>query len=115
MHRERLTELRDLLHTIPEEKFNIGTWMSPCGTAGCALGWAAVHPPFVEQGLHLKSGLFPRFTDSGYRDYEAGAEFFGLPYGESVRLFHPHHYDAPSSGVTPRMVADRVQEMLDAS
>lgn len=137
MNRERLTELHKLLLSIPEGKFNINFWargkdgqgsftkeeaeafsLEDCSTAACALGWAASHPPFMEQGLSLVTlhederaySLCPGFE--GVDCYEAGAEFFGISYRQSEILFDPLEYELGAE-VSPTEVAERVWELLE--
>lgn len=92
----------------------------------CALGSAALHKPFVGEGLRMgllrhhqriiegQCTIFPSINGSEFGDeYTAGAEFFGIPVVESTYLFNPAYYDSPSLKITPRMVAKRVKEILE--
>lgn len=76
-------------------KFSIHHWH--CGTSACALGSAALYPPFVRQGLKLNANrTFPVLVgednQSGWCGYEAGSVFFDLTEDESYFLFHPGVY-----------------------
>ena len=80
---------------------------SECGTIACALGYASMHPPFQEQGLHMhwtrwdavsqgvvRDQLSHGFVHYGDQDnaktsLEAGMYFFGLNVIEAAQLFDP--------------------------
>lgn len=87
-----------------------------CGTASCALGWAARDPVTIAQGLTLepctktKDILVPTFERrTGYR---AAEEFYELSY-EAVRfLFSPDEYEVDDEETTPQAVANRVRYIL---
>ncbi len=81
MNEARLLRLAELLETVPEEKFDLGSWRdckiekrpevfalglgelkvtitvtddklrNECGYTGCAIGWATAAPEFQEEGL----------------------------------------------------------------
>lgn len=60
----------------------------PCGTAGCAAGFAGLHPPFVDAGLNL--GL--HLEDDSPSNNEIAirlAVFFGLPKELVFRIVAP--------------------------
>ena len=78
-----------------------------CGTASCALGWAARDPDFNKQGLHFFD-LSTRYDDCV--GYNAGREFFGLTWDEAYELFDP---DAYPSDVTVNDVIDRVMDVIE--
>lgn len=56
-----------------------------CGTAACALGWAAAYPEFKEAGLSTDQDGWPKFD--GQSGPAAGSQFFGIGYGEATSLF----------------------------
>lgn len=93
----RLKELHSMLVThqevLPGVKFNLNYWQSACGTAACALGSAAIHKPFVEEGLELAGGIFGKSpwyqNNSGFA---AGKKFFGISGQEAYFLFAPSQY-----------------------
>jgi hypothetical protein len=71
MNRERLILLMDVLNNVPADHFNMNTWgmHTVCGTAACALGWAALDPRMNEQGLVM---FF--VVPGGYRRYTPSAD-----------------------------------------
>lgn len=117
------TRVKRWLRIVPKApQFNMSLWGAitterdsaqaalkhSCGTAVCALGYAAIRPEFRALGLQMeftKGGQVkehgvmhdyysgrPVFTGSGSYDFEAGAALFGLKTGESWRLFDPASY-----------------------
>lgn len=88
---DRIREFDRLLNSLDPDKFDMSYWH--CGTSACALGHACMHPPFMEQGLHLNFKVhypYPVFEE--FFGHKAGAEFFGL-YEEDARyLFNPEKY-----------------------
>jgi hypothetical protein len=108
-HKKRLAKLAKVLLRVPREKFCMSVWYGyttelgtprsltpsdspkafPCGTAGCALGWACIVPSFYKAGLRLVEGL-PDYK--GYSTYEAAGFFFGLSEGEAKFLFHSSNH-----------------------
>lgn len=130
----RLRNLRELLLNIKEELpelgvFDMGTFyipknnarffpsrphrLHPCGSAACALGAAALHPRFKRQGLKLGGkggkGYFgePVPTYNGEKGFRAGAEFFGLQYGDAEDLFTEGRNNR-----TPKQVAANILRMM---
>lgn len=120
MNRERLEKLVDLLLTIRREEFNIYTWY--CGTAACALGWAAKDPQFNREGLYLCSLSLTRAEgqiDSigplcpvykGAFGFGAAEKFFEISADTARHLFDGSHYD---DDPTPCDVALRVVNLLE--
>ncbi|PHS61030.1 MAG: hypothetical protein COB09_18965 [Thalassobium sp.] len=137
---ERLTMLADMLDRHDElfkVVFDIRQWGSEaihyetkqhepelCGSAACALGSAAMYPPFMKQGLRLRydsTGFMVRkdsnvlkedvtpFYD-GHADFMAGSWFFGITGGESCELFDGDEYGYTK--VTAAMVAERVRKLI---
>ena len=110
--KRKLDTLIELLQQEDAQKtLNMGVWYRmaeegrdsrqsfECGYAACALGQAALHPPFVAQGLGIKmmgqSGHIyyqPDATDCKCYHTVAGAEFFGLNLREAQFLFNPEEY-----------------------
>lgn len=131
-HVERLRTLYSILPGIPEASFDITTWgrglfeESECGTAACALGWAAVHPEFNACGLELDRdacGTAPKHA--GFLGYSAGEKFFGITIQESEFLFsycggwHPYKMGSRYIACTslpfrerPIEVMSRIREVL---
>jgi len=94
---DRLTELRSFFVTVPDEKLEMRCWRMGfnldtgefCMTAGCLLGWAATHLPFVHQGLMFVKG---NPTYNGLLSDAAFVAFFGVDYEEAHMLIYPHQY-----------------------
>lgn len=93
-----------------------------CGTVGCALGIAMLDPEFVSQGLRIAEfenhpeGSHPTFKNEEGVLYGAGAvaAFFGMPFDEARATFYLcSTYNMPTpTGVTAKMVADRLEKLL---
>jgi hypothetical protein len=89
-----------------------------CGFAACAMGWAALHPPFKEAGLELSLTI----DDDGFQStgisydgnygYLAAASFFDIPHVDAEYLFSPQAYGLVGRDITPAMVAQRITELL---
>lgn len=127
MNRERLTILAKFLATIPDERFDLGTWAGndhiawggdkdlSCGTTACAMGWATTIPEFRELGLHLeKPSSFVRngFAQLRFGDevaFMAAGAFMDLNTRETDYLFDPDSYD---DGATPAEVVERINQFL---
>lgn len=78
-----------------------------CGTVACALGSAALYPPFMKEGLGIAKTSYratPVYNDK--TGFDAGAEFFGIDLRESTYLFAPSRYkkDEPNSKDVARRV-----------
>lgn len=114
-----------------------------CKTAGCALGWAASDPKFRKKGLTLRSpdisrgnvpplgdiieangqnlplnisdyhSFEPVDTNTDASEYSAAVSFFGLSIYQSKYLFSPSLYPCEGSKITPEMVIERIQNLLD--
>ena len=112
MNIPRLKHLITILKNVPPENFDIKNWT--CGTAACALGWAARDPEFNKQGLCMvtESGAtYPGFD--GEVGFTAGALFFDLPRSQSGRLFDGWNYPKMSlKDVTAQHVIERIKELL---
>lgn len=116
MNTERLIELHRMLSEVPEEYFDMGIFGTrdfqnlECGSAACALGWAAVHPPFVEQGLRYIDEV-PVYGD--FRNYYAGGVFFGLTRQQCMDLFNPSRYDVEDEEtIKPTDVMARIRDLI---
>ena len=136
---DRLRELEQLLRKVKPKQFNMCRWghslsdndvlgeedyKNPkCHTSGCAFGTAAVHKPFVEQGLSLvRDGGAGSECTSYHVEYKneresfgAAMKFFGLTRVEAHYLFDPNYYSSVGGqyGIKPKQVADRIEWMLD--
>lgn len=117
--RQRLARLASFLYCVPREKFNMKQWATmdfdirnqSCGTAACAVGWAAtifkaeqfVLVPSVISGL-------PRTEYKGKQNWEAVAEFFSMKRARAIALFGIEN-DA-NLDLGPRQVAKRIKQYL---
>jgi hypothetical protein len=97
-------------------------WGTDCGTVACAMGWAAMYPPFVELGFQVSRGESGNllggieFWDGriGRKRYgnEAVEEFFRLKGREGLWLFHGLSYSEDEI-VDLAEVRERVREFLE--
>ncbi len=104
----RLTELRDLLLTVPAKQFKFTSWVGldwggkpdlSCGTTACGFGWATTIPSLRDLGLGLyrSQGGFVTVAmsqvavteNSSTAAEKAGEEVFGLTLNEFNYLFIP--------------------------
>lgn len=82
---ERLTELLNVLKSIPEENFSLDHWIQTrysandsteelvkCGTVACAVGWACLHKPFQDLGLRLSK------DDDRWSEIEVDEDNYGI-------------------------------------
>lgn len=133
MNVKRLEELKNLLSSIPESKFDLGFWiqgfsvegkkteelLGECGTSGCAVGWACTHKPFNDEGLsyenfHSDGEFIPVYNDD--LGWDAVCSFFGISYSLSKLLFDQLNYPCDEDGQSiakPNDVAERLQFILD--
>lgn len=72
-----------------DEYVSIDQLNTQCNTAGCAIGWMATMPEFIEAGLELDLGE-PRFMD--YTGFKAAAIFFGITQSDAYQIFDPANY-----------------------
>lgn len=126
MNIPRLTHLTRILATVPPEQFDMHEWR--CGTAACAVGWAAQDSQFNAEGLVLQQGdtvftsdgsyilCFPALVGpeaDGYFEPQQGFDavnaFFGLNMHQSMRLFLRASYDRPAS---PMDVIARINDLI---
>lgn len=101
-----------------------------CGSAACALGSAAIHDPFVKQGLCLKNDGVSSESETdedgleiikyeadfipfykGAEGVNAGAKFFGIDDYEADHLFMPGAYD--NDNPSAKEVAVRVRKLIN--
>lgn len=85
-----------------------------CGTAACALGSAALYPPFKKAGLKFMrcDSFFNEYVPM-YKDFVgfyAGDRFFKISSAESRWLFDPQEYRRKR--VAPSNVAKRVDRLI---
>lgn len=82
-----------------------------CGTAACALGWAAAYPEFKEAGFSVDQYGSPMFE--GAVDYYAGVLFFGLTYDEATTVFRSTMHDDIAKGISQKAVfLNRLRALL---
>lgn len=117
--RERLAKLAAFLHRVPRKKFDMERWATmdfnireqSCGTAACAVGWAATI--FKAEQFRLipsvLSGL-PKTEYKGKENWEAVAEFFSMGRTRAIDLFGIENDDNLKLG--PRQVAKRIKRYL---
>lgn len=122
----KLETLHDMLvnHNkyFKDVDFNMGVFIvkRSCGTAACALGSAAIYPPFMEQGLTATLGGFVGDVEyEEWEDFTAGQMFFNITYREAEWLFDPKlyldQYGDEFEDITPEIVATRVGALIDGS
>jgi hypothetical protein len=98
-----------------------------CGTAACAFGHAAFHPPFAAQGLKLSQlracgGFSSRLlipTFEGKEGFAAAEVFFGISERNAEYLFDPSRYESEPDEdeesypvITPEDVIERIRELI---
>lgn len=140
--RERLDNLACLLENLEFEendsdRFDLGNWIikkhlnprtEKCGTAACALGWAALHPWFQAQGMisepwvSVGRGDFEMPNLKGKPAHKAvegpletACEFFGISRETAEKFFMPSQYRPDISAVSsikPGDVAKRIRAYL---
>jgi len=123
MNIERVEQLIRVLNDVEKQRklFDIGTWSfeGPCGTSGCAIGWAARDEWHQKQGLHLEQvadphGTFlPTFLPvyDGLQRGEAVEAYLEMDEVQTQRLFYRTTYG--SGHVTARQVAERLEKLLE--
>lgn len=114
MNRERLEHLKEILAKVPEDEFDMDHWTPAeaerydCGTACCALGWAAQDPQFNDEGLSIV-GCWIEYNDA--HDMKAGMWFFELNYEKASHIFLPSRY--VNTSVTPQDVISHIDDVLE--
>ena len=117
----RLLRLADILENVPPERFGLLTWSreTPCGFAGCAVGWATQDPEFQAEGLVMGAvatwGLstpvsVPVFGQTAGWDAVQG--FFGIGHGTALTLFDLTSYPEEDGRPTPAQVAARIRGVV---
>lgn len=115
----RLNKLIEILRR-PEVKTHLDmhVWreeQEDCGTVCCALGWAALEPEFVDQGLTLKQSrdnfYYPVYNKVIVGSF-AGECFFHISYRQSQHIFIPNSY-AREEPITTEDVIKHIEEVLD--
>lgn len=121
MNYKRMSMMIPLLQQVHQEGrgFDIGGWVMKligstpdprnCGTAACAIGWAAQDPWFIAEGLTLRlhwSELILEPAFENRRAFDAVALFFDIRLSTAERLFSIEGYNtAPSAlGVQEKLI-----------
>lgn len=123
MHVDLFTHGISILRRVEAQRqpFHIGSWVAnvnwptDCRTTACAVGWMCRDAVMNKAGLRFWRGV-PSICDAGGNwviESRGLAQFFGISTDESLHLFMPCHYDSKFA-TTAAMVADRMQQMLDA-
>lgn len=100
------------------ERFDLDQWTCQkfdldkmsCGTAACAIGWAAKRKLF--RGLTL-GGVGPKqypVYDEYYMSWDAVEKLFGLSFYDTQRIFSAEYYGPRK--VTRKMVAARIRQFI---
>lgn len=140
MNRPRLRRLIEVLEKVRDEErpFCMDVWVAAipddepplltvpvqdCGTASCALGWAARDPVLRAEGLGFYGGCTaPHYKEGsrimGSMGLRAGADFFEIGYQQSAELFLPSRYpggqnEAEPSRISPDEVIAKIKKLLD--
>lgn len=133
VHAQRLLKLAKFLDELPEERFDLATWVGrswkgkqdlSCGTTACALGWACTIPEFRKLGARLrppKPGVLSGPALVGERNSEAigvAQKLFGLGYEDVkdsyegyVDLFFSYSYEK-GVATTASEVAERIRALV---
>lgn len=124
MNTKRLLALADLLDTVPRAHFHPGPLFSGYtvptlsqlksekGLTACAMGWAALHPPFRRMGLGtMNYGFVGTLSYNGSANIHAVTRFFEIDYDTSKSLFSDDGYANPDK-TTPKMVARKIRKFV---
>lgn len=103
-----LMDNHDAFFSEAKVKLDMGEWFAPtgCGFAACALGSAALYPPFKEAGLRLRL-MAPQYGDACGSN--AGAKFFGISYQEARDVFLPVFY---TGIITAKDVSEKITKLI---
>jgi len=148
MKRDRLDITIDVLRDVAAAKrgpFDMGAWIgmqepgSPCSTACCAFGYAALDSRLQAQGLSLgysndgKAGTIQSIADfnatmlaadpgedvpsvyptfGGASGFEAAMRFYGITARAADYLFEPTYYRKVSSDITPEDVIEHIERVI---
>lgn len=122
MNRARLERLILILEDVEKNNryFDMSEWTTECGTASCAMGYAAVDPIFNLEGLSLYESYFgdalqyvPSYN--GVIGYSAAVVFFEITMDDAEYLFAPSSYneDGEYFEAEPKHVIARIRELLN--
>lgn len=127
MNVQAMCELIRVLKAVPPDHFNmstVGTFGAPqveaptrpeqmhtCGTAACALGYAALDPWFQERGL----SVYLRHEHFLVLDEEKAGEIFGLGHRQLDQIFlaeHPLVAKLDLKKIEPAQMVEVVEAMI---
>ena len=94
---ERLQQVVRVLESDLPGKFDIKTFK--CGSAGCALGWAAQDPWFIRRGFKLQHDNGDRYvvTYQKLGSLDSASDFFQISRLQATNLFYAcGYYNEPS-------------------
>jgi hypothetical protein len=125
MHIERMKATIALLRKPPKNvEFDYCVWMAEgydpmhphaCKTVACAAGMMALYKPFQKEGLRWRNGAI-RYGKLHNINHNAVADFLEISYSDAsvafVNICRRYH-DLNINDVTPKHVADYLQELLD--
>ena len=116
MNRERVQMLRDMMEGIPEEQVALDRFFTQngeaCNTIACIAGWAAIYPPFVEQGLTVCkvdldwTAAYKAPSYAGLTEEQAAAKFFDVP---AITFSYVHHDE---TGTHKQIALKRLDALL---
>ena len=131
--RARLVKLAEFLKTVPEDRFDMSTWVwlrgrlpkhiderESCGTGGCALGWATAIPEFRKAtGIRIAGHRifdYPEVRDRyGGVGVEAGARLFGIHLDAAEWLFSggPHVHAETTPEEMSEVILENLEKLVD--
>lgn len=118
MHIQRLKRLITVLENLRPEQFNIRTFgrETNCGTVACAVGWGALDPELMSQGLSAEPGSIGNYIRFGGLKYNAAIQaFFDLDVWQT-RIFYRDHYCRggtwPDTPVTTQDVIRAIEHLI---
>lgn len=112
---KRLLKLADYLETVPRKNFDMGffyseTPESPCGFAGCAMGWAAHGKLFRGLRWDWEARTIKYHDVSG--GFSTAIEIFNLSEADAYFLFDEQHGGRNRNYDTPKIVANRIRKFV---
>lgn len=115
MNVERMNLMIQLLHEVREAKkmFDLENWRSDCGTAACAVGYAAQDGRFNAIGLYMGTIEEPILKEGNesYVGWNACCKLFGLHDPEARYLFSQVSYKG-LDGAEIDLVIDRLEQFV---
>lgn len=117
---ERLRIWKKLIEDTPEKRLKMGDWVDrfappACRTVACAAGHAAMHAPFIADGLYMGAFGIPAYR-ARYYGILAIASFFGISEKQAERICMPENYVKGIHRVRdikPSEVAAHIQSVID--